>query len=57
MINGVNWVLIIVLTVIISLPFIISSIAIPICLAVHRKKGKKALPISDKKPKSKTKSK
>lgn len=50
-----NWVLIVVLTIIISLPFIISTIAIPICLAIAKKRGTKALPISDKKPTKKKK--
>jgi Tfp pilus assembly major pilin PilA len=44
-----NWTLIIVLTIVISLPFIISSIAIPIYLKIYKKKKLHALPIKDKK--------
>lgn len=38
--DGVNYTLIVVLTIIISLPFIISSIVIPILLAVDKHKKK-----------------
>ncbi|MDR0985459.1 MAG: hypothetical protein LBL60_00760 [Mycoplasmataceae bacterium] len=43
----VNYALIIVLTIVISLPFLVSTIAIPICRYVYKKKNLKALPIKE----------